>query len=86
MIAPNYHGLAELFWKSGGSSLASIGSDGAGRRWYAPTNWITVPGYNWRLVKAIRKIESTLIDDGETDALASHTAAGSLAASAARSE
>ncbi len=35
------HGVYRLFWKSGGSSLASVGSMPDGRRWMAPTNWIS---------------------------------------------
>jgi hypothetical protein len=45
------HGLYELYWKGGGVSLAAVGSDAAGRRWYAPTNWISgVPCFDWRRV------------------------------------
>ena len=33
------HGLYKIYWKSGGSSLASIGSLSCGARWFAPTNW-----------------------------------------------
>lgn len=32
-------GLYEIFWKSGGSSLAAIGNMKNGIRWIAPTNW-----------------------------------------------
>jgi hypothetical protein len=32
-------GLYEIFWKSGGSSLASVGMIENGDRWLAPTNW-----------------------------------------------
>lgn len=46
------HGLYILYWKTGGYSLASVGSDASGRRWFAPTNWITVPGFDWRMVKS----------------------------------
>jgi len=34
------HGLYKIHWKSGGSSLASVGSFASGQRWFAPTNWI----------------------------------------------
>lgn len=40
-------GLYEIFWESGGSSLASVGNMSNGDRWIAPTNWtgeITVTG------------------------------------------
>lgn len=36
-------GLYRVFWKSGGSSLAAIGTLSNGDRWIAPTNWVT-PG------------------------------------------
>ena len=32
-------GLYEIFWKSGGSSVAAIGMTYDGTRWFAPTNW-----------------------------------------------
>tara|TARA_R110000796_G_scaffold162503_3_gene279305 strand:- start:555 stop:911 length:357 start_codon:yes stop_codon:yes gene_type:complete len=31
--------IYEVFWKSGGSSVASIGFTHDGTRWIAPTNW-----------------------------------------------
>jgi hypothetical protein len=33
------HGLYRLFWKSGGTSLASVGSLYDGSSWFAATNW-----------------------------------------------
>ncbi|MFY0656279.1 MAG: hypothetical protein JXR12_05960 [Neptunomonas phycophila] len=30
-----------MFWKSGGSSVASIGQTYNGTRWMAPANWTT---------------------------------------------
>jgi hypothetical protein len=33
------HGLYKLWWKTGGCSLASVGSTHDGSRWYAPCNW-----------------------------------------------
>lgn len=32
-------GVYEIFWSSGGSSVASIGMTYSGKRWIAPTNW-----------------------------------------------
>ena len=57
-------GLYRIFWKSGGSSLAAVGNDYAGKRWFAPVNWIgfkvktydnkfsgsTAPDSDWRSV------------------------------------
>ncbi len=51
-----HHGLYRLFWKEGGSSLAAVGSDRAGRRWYAPENWIEVPSFDWRPVKSVKRL------------------------------
>lgn len=34
-------GAYRLFWKSGGSSVASVGMAYDGTRWYAPANWTT---------------------------------------------
>lgn len=45
------HGLYLLFWKSGGESLAAVGSDSGGRRWFAATNWVSgVPSFDWRRI------------------------------------
>ena len=33
------HGLYIIHWKSGGASLAAVGSDYHGDRWMACTNW-----------------------------------------------
>lgn len=33
-------GVYRVFWKSGGSSLASIGMTEDGERWIAPINWV----------------------------------------------
>ena len=45
------HGIYRLHWKSGGSSLASVGSNERGDRWMAPTNWINVGStLHWKLV------------------------------------
>lgn len=41
------HGLYVLGWKTGGTSLASVGSNENGSRWFAPTNWIKVPYFDW---------------------------------------
>lgn len=33
------HGVYKIFWKEGGSSLASVGYTHDGSNWYAPCNW-----------------------------------------------
>lgn len=48
------HGLFVLHWKKsegGGTSLASVGSDPAGRRWFAATNWVSGPSFDWYAVR-----------------------------------
>ena len=39
-------GLYEVFWKSGGSSIAAIGNMHNGVRWIAPCNWTTSEGFD----------------------------------------
>jgi hypothetical protein len=47
-------GIYRLAWSGcgKGQSLAAVGSDEVGRRWYAPCNWVAVPSYNWEGVVA----------------------------------
>jgi hypothetical protein len=54
-------GLYRLFWKVGGASVASVGYDAAGNRWYAPANWIgSVPCFDWSTVKSAHMIAPAL--------------------------
>jgi len=61
------HGLYRLRWKDGDSSLAAVGSDEAGWRWFAPCNWIAHPVSrdgsrilsDWTCVAAAVLIQST---------------------------
>jgi hypothetical protein len=46
-------GLYFLYWKEGGGSVAAVGMDERGRHWYAPTNWISVPSFNWFKVEKV---------------------------------
>lgn len=57
------HGLYKVYWKSGGSSLAAVGSLHDGGRWLAPCNWssadkMTFDSSYWKIVKSV-----TLITD-----------------------
>lgn len=64
MENPDWHknlplGLYELHWteeEGGGISLASVGYDQKGDRWYAPVNWLTVPCFDWGKVEMVRLI------------------------------
>lgn len=50
------HGIYRIFWKTGGSSLASVGSDREGNRWFAATNWISGNCIDWRPVLRVERI------------------------------
>lgn len=54
-------GLYEVAWKSGGMSEAAVGITSNGRRWLAPTNWISI-SYDyrntWRLVESVRRVKN----------------------------
>jgi hypothetical protein len=59
------HGLYEVFWKSGGSSLAAVGSLHNGDRWLAPCNWtmeqkIFFDASHWRSVEKVNLIKSKM--------------------------
>lgn len=57
------HGLYVIHWKKehgGGTSLASVGSDAGGRRWFAATNWIEVPSFDWSAVDWLEPVGSLL--------------------------
>lgn len=53
-------GLYRIFWKSGGSSLASIGMLENGRRWIAPCNWVT-PAIDSEADRVWRDVKSVLL-------------------------
>jgi hypothetical protein len=44
-------GLYKILWKEGGASLAAVGEDDHGNRWFAPSNWLHVPSFDWRIIK-----------------------------------
>jgi hypothetical protein len=50
-------GLYEIFWKSGGSSLASVGNLHDGTRWIAPINWTAANSVSGRMDKCEKNIE-----------------------------
>lgn len=57
------HGLYKVYWKSGGKSLASIGSMPNGDRWIAVCNWINGSVLikdlsEWSAIKKVKLIES----------------------------
>lgn len=58
------HGVYRIFWKSGGISLASVGSTHDGTRWFAPCNWVSeekkfpkVTSTDWGEVERVELIE-----------------------------
>lgn len=56
------HGVYCLFWKGGGSSVASVGSLHDGSRWFAPSNWTSavptgIASTDWRRVNHTVLIE-----------------------------
>jgi hypothetical protein len=55
------HGVYELYWKDGSSSVAAVGSLHDGTRWFAPINWTSkdaagIASAKWRLVDHVRRI------------------------------
>ncbi len=60
-IAP---GLYRLHWKAGGgTSLASVGMKEDGQRWFAPTNWISVPSFDWAKIERVE----TIVEGSDTE-------------------
>lgn len=51
--------LYVVHWKSGGTTLASIGMTEDGGRWLAPVNWVFPTGRQgiWRKVEKVEQIE-----------------------------
>lgn len=49
-------GLYVIEWVNdpGSVSVAAVGHDAAGRPWYAPTDWTSVPWTDWSLVASAR--------------------------------
>ena len=52
-----YPGLYKIYWRSGGSSLASIGVLRDGGRWVAPTNWVSPGELDQEVLDDIHKME-----------------------------
>lgn len=56
------HGIYRIYWLSGGSSLASVGSLHSGRRWFAPANWTSfietgIASTSWERIERVELIE-----------------------------
>lgn len=56
------HGIYRIFWRDGGSSVASVGSAADGTRWFMPSNWISGPSTDWTLVESVKLIIVGVID------------------------
>ena len=54
-------GLYEIFWKSGGSSFASVGNMHDGVRWIAPINWTSADSPTGRMDKHADSIERMVL-------------------------
>ena len=54
-VIPLQHGVYRIYWKVGGNSVASIGSDDYGNQWFAPSNWTFNPKriYDGRVIGPI---------------------------------
>jgi uncharacterized protein (TIGR00645 family) len=56
-------GLYRVFWKSGGSSIAAVGSTSSGSRWLAACNWVGITtdqdrlDETWEMVDKLELIE-----------------------------
>lgn len=63
-------GAYRVYWKSDPtqSSIAAIGQDSAGRYWLAPTNWVTVPTFDWSGVERVELIAKWPEDRANTTA------------------
>lgn len=57
------HGLYEIYWSSGGSSLAAVGYDAAGFNWMAPCNWISAGTTEWGGWSGVRAIKLLIKND-----------------------
>lgn len=56
-----HHGIYRLYWKDGGSSLASVGGLHDGTRWFAPINWTSkapdgIASTKWVYVEYVHKV------------------------------
>jgi hypothetical protein len=50
------NGIYRLFWEEGDPAVAAVGRDEEGDVWYAPTNWISVPNFNWSNIQRVELI------------------------------
>ena len=56
------HGVYVINWKSGGSSVATVGSLHDGTRWFAPCNWTSqsvagIGSTDWDKVESVTKFD-----------------------------
>jgi hypothetical protein len=61
-------GAYKIYWKSGGSSIATIGMTWDGGRWIAPSNWIQPVSWEKDVADTIRKISSVTLIETSNDA------------------
>jgi hypothetical protein len=83
-------GIYRVYWQSGGSSLASVGMDYAGKRWIAPTNWTArevkgpaalISSHGWAAIERVERIDipdPDEEDEGESRASTPSASAGEM--------
>lgn len=56
-------GLYRLFWKQSGTSLAAVYQDREGVVWFVPTNWVSGPSRQWRLIEKVERLRSVTSEE-----------------------
>ena len=55
-----------LYWKSGGQSLAVVGTLADGSRWFAASNWTSknpdgIASVSWRLIRSVGRLATVTL-------------------------
>jgi hypothetical protein len=61
------HGLYRIYWSEDPEDLSvcAVGSNEKGLRWYAPTNWISGPSFDWEKIHHVELITTQAIERGK---------------------
>lgn len=72
---PDKLGLFRLYWKDGGTSLASVGVNELGDKWFAPINWINVPSFDWDKIEKFTRLfyDGDVIEESKKKTLSDKT-------------